>query len=92
MKAPSTSTYWYNCFALLALLALTIGAAHLNLGPFNAVVSMAIAAAKASLILLFFMQIRRSRPVTWLCAAAGIFWLGILIFLAMGDYISRGWR
>jgi cytochrome c oxidase subunit IV len=92
MKAPPRSGYLYNCLALLALLGLTIGAAYLNLGPFNTVVAMAIAAGKASLIALFFMQIRSTKPVIWLCAGAGLFWLGILLVLAMSDYVSRGWR
>jgi cytochrome c oxidase subunit IV len=92
MRTPPGSAYLYNCVALLALLGLTIFAAYLNLGPFNTVVAMAIAAAKASLIALFFMHIRSAKPVVWLCAGAGLFWLGILFVLTMSDYVSRGWR
>ena len=92
MKTPSASAYLYNCLALLALLGLTIGAAYLNLGPLNTIVAMAIAAAKATLIALFFMHLRYSKPVVWLCAGAGLFWLGIMFALAMSDYFSRGWR
>ncbi|MFL6514580.1 MAG: cytochrome C oxidase subunit IV family protein [Chthoniobacterales bacterium] len=92
MNQPSKRTYLLNGAALLALLGSTIGVAYLNLGPFNTIAAMAVAATKAALIALFFMHLRYSKPVVWICAGAGIFWLGILFVLAMSDYMSRGWR
>jgi len=89
---PSSRAYLINGLALLILLGLTIGAAHINLGPLNTVVALAISVAKAALIILFFMHIRYSKPLMWLCAGAGFFWLGIMIVLAMSDYLTRGWR
>ena len=38
---------------LLGLLALTIGAAYVNLGPFNTVAAMSISLAKAAIMGLF---------------------------------------
>ena len=89
---PTARTYWWNGLALLAFLALTIGAAYVDLGPFNTVVAILISAAKAALILLFFMHVRYSKPTMWVFAAAGFFWLGIMLVLALSDYLTRGWR
>ena len=87
----STKIYYQIFAALLLLLALTVGVSYVDLGVFNEVIALAIAAAKALLVLLFFMHVRSSSRVTWLFAAAGFVWLGILIALAMSDYVSRGW-
>ena len=89
---PGSRSYLLNGLALLILLGLTIGAAHINLGPLNTVVALSISVTKAALIILFFMHIRYSKPLMWLCAGAGFFWLGIMIVLAMSDYLTRGWR
>ena len=78
--------------ALLVFLALTICSAYLNLGPFNTIVAMAISVTKGALIVLFFMHMRYSKPVIWIFAGAGFFWLGIMLILALSDYLTRGWR
>jgi cytochrome c oxidase subunit 4 len=91
-SAPYTKTYLVNGVALLALLALTIVAAQFSLGPFNTIVAMLISISKAGLILLFFMHLRWSRPLMWIVAGTGVFWLGIMMVLALSDYLTRGWR
>lgn len=76
--------------ALLLLLAITIGAAYLPLGPGNGVVSMGIAACKAALILLFFfMKLKTSSALLRLASLAGVFWLVLMFSLTFGDYLSR---
>jgi cytochrome c oxidase subunit IV len=92
MNEPSTRTYLFNLVALLAFLALTITAAYVNLGPLNTIAAMTISLVKGALIILFFMHIRYSKPLMWIFAGAGFFWLGIMLVLAMTDYVSRGWR
>ena len=74
---------------LLGLLALTIGAAYVNLGPFNTVAAMSIALAKAAIIVVFFMEIRKRGPLIWVALATGFFWLAILFALSMSDFITR---
>ena len=91
MKTPSARTYFFNGAVLLAFLALTIATAYVNLGPFNTVAAMLIALIKATLIVLFFMHLRYGKPVMWIFAGAGVFWLAILIALALGDFVTRGW-
>lgn len=92
MKSPSPFTYLLTGFALLVLLALTIGAAYLQLGPLNTPVAMLISLLKGGLILLFFMHVRYSRPLLWPFVGAGFFWLAIMFALALSDYLTRGWQ
>ncbi|HTV54109.1 MAG TPA: cytochrome C oxidase subunit IV family protein [Terriglobia bacterium] len=77
--------------ALLVLTASTVGAAYLELGPFNVVVALAIACIKAVLVILFFMHVKYSSRLTKLTVAAGFFTFLVLITMALTDYISRAW-
>ena len=75
--------------ALLGLLALTVGLALLDLGIGNPVAALAIAAAKALLIAIFFMHLRRDDPVVRLAAVVGLAWLSLLLGLVLADYLTR---
>jgi cytochrome c oxidase subunit 4 len=77
--------------ALLALLGLTWAIAYVDLGPFNLIVALAVAIAKAIVIALFFMHIKGSSRLLHFAAMAGAIWLLFLISLTLGDYVSRGW-
>jgi len=87
----SPRTYISTFIALMALLAATVGAAYIDLGQLNLPIAMVISIAKTLLIVLFFMHVRHSSRVTWIFAAAGFFWLLILLCLAMADYATRPW-
>jgi cytochrome c oxidase subunit 4 len=76
---------------LLVLLFATLGAAYLPLGPMHFPTAMAIAAAKAVLIVVYFMHVKYSHRLTAVIAVASLLWLGIMIALTMTDYLSRGW-
>jgi cytochrome c oxidase subunit 4 len=52
---------------------------------------VAIATVKALLIVLYFMHVRHSPPLTRLVVAAGIVWLAIMFALTFADYSTRGW-
>ena len=52
------STYFTIFGALMVLSAITVGAAFVNLGSLNPVVALAIAALKATLVILFFMHLK----------------------------------
>ena len=84
-------TYIMVYIALMILLALTVGAAFIDLGPLNLVVALAIAVTKAVLIVLFFMHIRYANPLSRLFAGIGFFWLLILFSQTLADYITRNW-
>lgn len=91
-RTPTSAIYFGSGLALLAFLALTILVAHVDIGPFNTVVALSISTAKAALIILFFMHLRYSKPLVWVFALAGFFWLGIMLALALSDYLTRGWH
>jgi cytochrome c oxidase subunit 4 len=88
-SVPSIGHYAKVTAALLGLLAATIVLAYVNLGPLNSAVALLISAAKAALILLFFMHLRRASGLTRLAAALGFFWFGILLAHTLSDYLTR---
>jgi cytochrome c oxidase subunit IV len=47
---------------------------------------------KASLVILFFMHVWYSQPLTWVVALSGLLWLAILLTYTLTDYMSRGWN
>ena len=83
---------YYLVFAILMICtALTVGIAFIDLGPFNVVAALTIAVFKATLVVLFFMHVKYSTRLTWVVVAGSVFWLGILLALTMGDYLTRPW-
>lgn len=75
--------------SLLALLLLSVWLAELRLGTFNVVASLGIAVAKASIVVIVFMKFRDGQPSTRLALFFGIGWVGIMIALTLGDFLSR---
>jgi cytochrome c oxidase subunit 4 len=75
--------------ALLGLLAATSILYTLNLGALGTALGLIIASLKALLIALIFMELLRSKPLTALFAAAGLYWLAILITLTLADILAR---
>jgi cytochrome c oxidase subunit 4 len=82
--------YLYVYAALMVLLVATVGAAFINIEPFNFALTMVIAVAKAVLILLIFMHVRYSERLVWVFSSAAFLWLFILIWLSLNDYFTRG--
>jgi cytochrome c oxidase subunit IV len=89
MTHPTPATYCRVFAALVVLLGATLVVARIDLGAWNFAAAAAIATAKGLLIVLFFMHVRYSQPLTWLVAGAGFFWLVILISLTYSDYATR---
>ena len=84
---------YYTIFALLMFFTyLTVQIAFLDLGALNAIAALAIAVVKATLVVLFFMHVRYSTRLTWAVVLGSAFWLGILLALTFGDYLTRAWR
>ena len=75
--------------ALVVLLALTTASAFVPLGSANLFISLGIALAKALVVLLFFMELKASAALVRVFAAAGFFWLMIMIALTSADYTHR---
>jgi cytochrome c oxidase subunit 4 len=88
----SLTTYVVIWLTLLAGTALTVFAARIDLGPFNAAVALTIATVKALLVALFFMHIRgASEKLLKLVVISTVFFLFILLALSMADYSTRLW-
>jgi cytochrome c oxidase subunit 4 len=76
---------------LMVLTGVTVAVAYVNLGEFNKVVALGIAAFKATIVVLYFMHVKHASKLTKLFAVTGIFFLVILFGLTMSDYGSRMW-
>jgi cytochrome c oxidase subunit 4 len=86
------NTYLLVFTALLVLTALTVWVAFIDLGAMNDVVAMAIATAKASVIVLYFMHLRyTTTSLTRMILIVGIFWVALLIVGIVDDYMTRDW-
>ena len=87
----SPSAYLLVFVALLALTAATLLLADKELGTWHMAVGLGIAAAKAVLIVLFFMHVLHGARLIWVVALSGLAWLGIMIALTLTDYVTRSW-
>ncbi len=85
----SPKIYVVILLALLLGTFLTVEAAVRDFGPWNIIIALAIATTKAALVVLYFMHARYSPKRTQLVIVSGIFWLAILLFMTMGDYLTR---
>jgi cytochrome c oxidase subunit 4 len=70
--------------ALLGLTVLTVAVSRLDLGAFNVVVALAVAAFKAGLVALFFMHLKyegRFKAVVFLAALFfAVLFVGFVVF------------
>ena len=89
--APSVRTYTVVFVVLLILAAVTTAVAYVDLGSFNTVVALAIAAVKMALVGLFFMHLRYSRGLNRIVVLAGFFWLALMVSFTLADVFSRPW-
>src|SRR5690349_9642249 len=85
-------TYYVIYVILLICTYLTWQVAYFDLGAWNTVAALVIAAFKATIVVLFFMHVLYSTRLTWAVIVGSIFWLGILLALTLGDYLTRAWR
>ncbi|HEU5117369.1 MAG TPA: cytochrome C oxidase subunit IV family protein [Isosphaeraceae bacterium] len=76
---------------LMLLLVATVAVAEFDLGSMNLFIAMFIATVKAALIILYFMHVRYSSPLTGFLSVAAFVWLGIMLILTANDYVTRGW-
>jgi len=83
---------YYGIFAiLLAMTGITVAVAYVDLGRMNAVAALAIACFKALIVVLYFMHVKYSTRLIKLTVIAGLYWMGIIFALTLGDYLTRAW-
>jgi cytochrome c oxidase subunit IV len=83
---------YFQIFAWLGvLLVVTVAASRFDLEGWNVPLALGIAAAKATLIVLFFMNVRYGSPLVRLFAMSGFVWLVILFAFVAADVLTRNW-
>ena len=75
---------------LLAFTMVTVWVSRHNLGPFNVVAALGIAAAKASLVLIYFMHLGQGEPLVKRGFLVTIVVLTIMIGFVFLDTSFRG--
>ena len=88
----SVRIYVFVFFTLLVFTAVTTSIAFFDLGGgLNDSAAVTNAISKTLLVILYFMHVRYSDKLTWVFAAAGFFWLLILMGGTMDDVLTRQW-
>ena len=83
---------YYAIFAgLMLLTSITVAIAYIDLGPWNTVAAVVIACFKAMIVVLYFMHVKYSTRLIKLTVIAGLYWMGIIFALTLGDYLTRAW-
>jgi len=75
--------------ALLVLTGVTVGVSYINLGWLNVPVTLAIACAKVSLVLLFFMHLKYEGRAIKISFISTIVFLAIMISFTFWDVAFR---
>lgn len=75
---------------LIGLTILTVAVAYVPLGPLGVPVAIGIAAAKATLVVLFFMALKYDNPVNALTFTIGMIMVLVFITFTMIDTAFRG--
>ena len=88
---PSVRTYVLVFVALLVLAGATTAIAYIDLGPFNTVVALTIAALKTALVGLFFMHLLYTHGLTRIVVVAGLFWFALMVSGTLAYVFTRGW-
>ncbi len=89
-RSVSVTTYVAVLAALVLLTVLTVSVSFIELPPgWHLASGLAVAAVKASLVVLFFMHALHSPRLTWCVIVAALVWLAILFSLTYADYTTR---
>lgn len=86
---PSTSSTLTTFAVLVGLSLLAIAIGFSDIGPMKVVANLAVAAVQAGVLAVFFMDLRQADKLTWLCAGAAIFWVGLQFLFTLTDYFTR---
>jgi cytochrome c oxidase subunit 4 len=83
--------YFAVFFTLIVMTWVTAWVSTIDLGHLNIFVALSIAIFKASLVILFFMHVKYGTKLTKMIVLAGLYWLILLLFIAMADLWTRTW-
>jgi cytochrome c oxidase subunit IV len=82
----SYAIYILVWLALMALTAVTVAVAGMNIGRFTVVTALTIAAFKAYLVLTIFMHLRSETKTFLVFVIVALLFLGISFVLLFSDY------
>lgn len=83
------ATYFKVFGALICLTVITVAAAQIDFGSFNAIVAFAIATVKAYLVAAIFMHLKYDDKMNRIILAAAVFFLLVLWFFSILDELTR---
>jgi cytochrome c oxidase subunit 4 len=81
--------YLFVWLALVALTALSLGLSFAHLGGLDTAISLVIAAAKSTLVLLFFMHLVEERFTVRLIPVLALGYVALLLTLMAVDVLGR---
>jgi caa(3)-type oxidase subunit IV len=84
-----TRRLWVTWIALLLLAGLTFALSFAPLGALSLPVTLAIAAAKGTLVVLLFMELVGTRVSPRLALSCALLLLAILVALVSADVLTR---
>ena len=81
-------------FAVFFILAgLSVGALLVgfqnDLGPWKIAANLCVSTIQASILALYFMDLKEADKVTWLIALSGVFFTGLMFLFTLTDYLTR---
>jgi len=87
----TTKTYATVLGVLLTLTVITVLAAGVNFGSHsvNAVIALAIASTKGTLVALYFMHLRHDKPLYGIIFVTGLVFLAVFLTLCFVDIGTR---
>lgn len=83
-------TYFGVFAALMVFTALTVWVAFQDFGAYNNVIALGIAVIKATLVVLFFMHVIHSTPLTKIILVTSLFFFLLLVAFVYADVWTRG--
>lgn len=86
---PTPRTYALTFAVLMVLSGLTLGLSFLSLGPGGPALAMAIAAAKAALLALFFMHLVEQRAANALTLGVALVLVALFVGITVGEVATR---
>ena len=88
--SATLKSYFAVFTMLMVFTGLTVAAAFQDMGPLNNVVAMAIACAKAGMVMAIFMHVRGSSNLVYFCIFGSLFFLSLMFYFPLIDIFSRG--
>jgi cytochrome c oxidase subunit 4 len=89
MTRVTTRATTVTALSLFGLWAASWALSYVDLGPWSLVVALAIAAVKAALVALFFMEMLQEGTTIHATLVAGLAMVAVLVFFMVADVRTR---